>query len=503
MDESDDTSTPAKRTHQSHSKQREMAKTKRDTSVTDDEPPHCSTTSSPGSKRLSKKPSKNLTNTKKSKRKNAEPPSSPSDSEVLRRKRKHSRKSEPREPSCASSDDEGENASESESEPESESESDNADSGERKHSKSRSSKREKQRAKRKRKRANQQLRWDEEALQREADEEAARVAARKAAKQLKKEKKKRTNRRRHRTVSLALPGSIIENAQTSLLKTVLAGQIARAVAVFCVDEVVVFAEDSQLDLSGQLRDGVTADPNVFLARVLQYMECPQYLRRALFPMHADLRQIGVLPPLDAPHHMRREMVLPYREGVIMDRPTRGDEGSYANAGLHKEVLLDRKLKPRTRVTIRMNTERNDTDELIYCTRNNGRVHTGTIVSPNEPVRREGTFWGYRTRLASSLSAVFTESPYPDGYDLTVGTSERGKRVGELAGDTFDQCEHLLVVFGGLGGLETCLQGDSSLTADDPSALFDLYLNTCAEQGSRTIRTEEAILISMSSLSPLL
>ena len=44
------------------------------------------------------------------------------------------------------------------------------------------------------------------------------------------------------TISLALPGSIIDNAQSAELRTSLAGQIARAAAVFNIDEVVVFNE---------------------------------------------------------------------------------------------------------------------------------------------------------------------------------------------------------------------------------------------------------------------
>lgn len=44
------------------------------------------------------------------------------------------------------------------------------------------------------------------------------------------------------TVSLALPGSIIENAQSAELRTYLAGQVARAAAVFNIDEVIVFDE---------------------------------------------------------------------------------------------------------------------------------------------------------------------------------------------------------------------------------------------------------------------
>lgn len=49
--------------------------------------------------------------------------------------------------------------------------------------------------------------------------------------------------------------------------------------------------------------------------------------------------------------------------------------------------------------------------------------------------------------------------------------------------------HLLVVFGGLQGLEASVDADQNLDATDPSLLFDMYLNTCPSQGSRTIRTE--------------
>jgi len=44
------------------------------------------------------------------------------------------------------------------------------------------------------------------------------------------------------TVSVALPGSVIANAVTKELQTYLAGQLARAVAIFRADEVVVYAD---------------------------------------------------------------------------------------------------------------------------------------------------------------------------------------------------------------------------------------------------------------------
>lgn len=42
------------------------------------------------------------------------------------------------------------------------------------------------------------------------------------------------------TISIAVPGSILENAQSHELRTYLAGQIARAACIYCVDEVGKF-----------------------------------------------------------------------------------------------------------------------------------------------------------------------------------------------------------------------------------------------------------------------
>ena len=37
--------------------------------------------------------------------------------------------------------------------------------------------------------------------------------------------------------------------------------------------------------------------------------------------------------------------------------------------------------------------------------------------------------------------------------------------------------------------------------DDVASLFDHYLNLCPKQGSRTIRTEEALLVGLAALKP--
>ncbi len=87
-----------------------------------------------------------------------------------------------------------------------------------------------------------------------------------------------------------------------------------------------------------------------------------------------------------------------------------------------------------------------------------------------------------------------------GYDLTVGTSERGS-VQAAAELQLPRFRHMLVAFGGPKGLEDAFQRDPAVSGSSPRDAFRMYVNTCPEQGSRTIRTEEAVLISMAYLQP--
>lgn len=64
---------------------------------------------------------------------------------------------------------------------------------------------------------------------------------------------------------------------------------------------------------------------------------------------------------------------------------------------------------------------------------------------------------------------------------------------------FPAFKHAIVVFGGPKGLEhyfeTCLELDENSLKEK----FHFYLNMCPHQGSRTIRSEEAIWISLARL----
>ncbi|ODM87636.1 hypothetical protein Ocin01_19047 [Orchesella cincta] len=211
--------------------------------------------------------------------------------------------------------------------------------------------------------------------------------------------------------------------------------------------------------------------------------------KLLFPIHPDLQFAGLIAPFDAPHHLRRTEALPYREGVVSSKPIK--EGSLVNVGLDRDCRVSKKLPQGVRVTVKF-----DDPDTNYVLKPKGKLR-GTVVSPHLPRREAGLYWGYSVRIANSLSKVFSECPFRNGYDVKVGTSEKGSDSRLLKPQSFD---HLLIVFGGVEGLEYALENDESLAEDDVRKLFEHYVNTCPSQGSRTIRTEEAILISMNALS---
>ena len=193
-------------------------------------------------------------------------------------------------------------------------------------------------------------------------------------------------------------------------------------------------------------------------------------------MHPSLRLAGILPPLDMPHHVRRNDVTKYREGVTL--PT----GNQVDIGLDAPLTLSNAVPPNTRVTI--------------------DVKEGKIVPPTVPMN-EGLFWGYTVRLAPSLASALVPAPPSAAYDLLIGLSERGVNIDSLPQPSaFPKYNKALIVLGGLAGLELTIEKEKDaigLEADQAGDLFDYWVNVCQEQGSRTIRTEEALGIGLSGL----
>lgn len=68
--------------------------------------------------------------------------------------------------------------------------------------------------------------------------------------------------------------------------------------------------------------------------------------------------VGLLNPLDCPHHTKAREDSQYREGIVVDKPTKEKKGSFIDVGLQKEVQIDKKLTPGLRVTVEMLNSQN-------------------------------------------------------------------------------------------------------------------------------------------------
>ncbi|TKX23783.1 hypothetical protein C1H76_3982 [Elsinoe australis] len=321
---------------------------------------------------------------------------------------------------------------------------------------------------------------------------------------------KPTKGRTH-TLSIALPGSIIANCQTHDLKTSLCGAIARALAVFSVDEIVIFNDGAGAPTTASphaasdAASGYTgfSVPSSFLHHVLSYLETPPYLRKTLFPMHPNLRTAGALPSIDIPSHLKAHEYCPYREGVTTGSAGMG-QGTLVDCGLQARVVIEDEVEAGTRVTVRL------PKWMEFRAPGRSEEVRAEAVGPETPREEGGYYWGYAVRMAESLSEVFTGAEVEGGYDISVGTSERGvdlrgllgRNRGTEEGSLPTGWKHLIVVFGGVAGLEQALAADEELKGTgitDVKDVFDYWVNLVPGQGSRTIRTEEAVWLGLMGL----
>jgi predicted SPOUT superfamily RNA methylase MTH1 len=144
-----------------------------------------------------------------------------------------------------------------------------------------------------------------------------------------------------------------------------------------------------------------------------------------------------------------------------------------------------------------------------------------VVSPSTPRETNGTYWGYTVRIAESIQSTWKECPFEDTKYRTIGTTFQGMAYHHLddfttllhhgrdvqPGDNSSTppLNHYLIVFGGMGGIEETVEADESVPVNrnECHKLFDLWVNTFPWFGTKSVRIEEAVWISLARLRPLL
>jgi len=272
-----------------------------------------------------------------------------------------------------------------------------------------------------------------------------------------------------RELSIAIPASLVSDIPHLREKTAKIGIVGRAAAIFGVDKIIVFPDATKRNQHQEIN---------IIATILSYMETPQYLRKRLFKIRPELRYAGVLPPLRTPHHpipnrMKDLVEGEYREGAVVSH---SKQGSLIDIGVERHALMaNKKLPINTRVTVKI--------------RKTEKSLEAEIASRNETK----DYWGYKI-TPSNLTFGKLLTKYQ--FDLVIATSKHGKPYHETSktlAENWKSSKKILIAFGApTQGLYEIVKQEN-LNLDN---IADFVVNTIPSQKTETVRTEEALFITL-------
>ena len=216
--------------------------------------------------------------------------------------------------------------------------------------------------------------------------------------------------------------------------------------------------------------------------ILGYLETPQYLRKNLFDMRPELRYAGTLPPLRTPHHPKEEnlsqmAVGDFREGVVI-----GGSGFNYQVDVGLDILLNVRGKPPAKGA------RVSTEILQIEPKLSGR----SVKKKDIP-----EYWGYDLRGSKGRLSDLVHNPE---WDLTIATSKMGESfssITERLQEDWARVEKTLIVFGSYKeGVREIIMAEGRRGEE----VFDYIINTIPDQGTMTVRTEEAVISTLAILN---
>lgn len=278
---------------------------------------------------------------------------------------------------------------------------------------------------------------------------------------------------------VAIPASLVADTPHLREKTAKLGTIARACAIFGTHEIILYPDSAQKEQADGMR---------LCEQILGFIETPQYLRKKLFGLSPSFKYAGILPPLQIPSHdvprsIRDCKEGDVREGVIV---ARHGESLDVDVGLERTLECRGALQVGTRITVRLTSVGSN---LV------GEIADPTKISISQP-NIQPIYWGYRVHKAESLGKVLKGQP----WGLKVGTSRYGVPVQDVLpslSKALKTSRSTLVAFGSpKKGLGEILKHEKL----DPKDVFDFFVNTAPGQQTVTVRTEEAVLVSLGILN---
>jgi predicted SPOUT superfamily RNA methylase MTH1 len=195
------------------------------------------------------------------------------------------------------------------------------------------------------------------------------------------------------------------------------------------------------------------------------------LRKRAFPIKAELKHAGILPPLRTPHHPIDDSpkVGEYRQGFTVKR---NKKGTYVDIGMDSLVFCKEQLSVNKIFSFKIT-----------------KIAKEIIVTPDVP---DDIYWGYNVipsnkNLKNSLNLI--------NPDFVIETTRYGDNINSIFNELkhkVNESKNIAVLFGG---------PYSSIEEDISSSKWDIVkLNSILNQETETVRTEEAVLATLSLLN---
>lgn len=268
-------------------------------------------------------------------------------------------------------------------------------------------------------------------------------------------------------LSLFIPNSFLAETNDLKVKTYKVGIISRALAVYRIKNVIIYNDKSFNDERG-FKDAE------FIETVLNYMNTPQYLRKRAFPIQADLKHVGILPPLRTPYHPTNDSPNQgdYRQGFTVKR---NKKGTFVDIGMDKLAFCKEQLTINKIFSFKIT-----------------KIAKEVIVTPEEP---DDIYWGYKTINENNGLKKSLNKLNPNLVIVTTRYADTINSIFDELRYKVNKSNNIAIVFGG---------PYSSVENDFSDLKWEsIEINTIPNQGTQTVRTEEAVVSTLSLFNILL
>ena len=271
---------------------------------------------------------------------------------------------------------------------------------------------------------------------------------------------------------ITIPDSSLSDEHTKRDKSIKIAQFARACSIFKVKRIYIYHDS----LSHFEKD----DPHL-LKTILRYLDTPQYLRKIVFPMMHQLQYAGILHPIKAPHHRVVDDIKKIKAGDIRTGVVVKVKGQlFVEVGLGSLVPFMGDGFEGKKVNVRF-TE--------------SYPNLKSVQAIEEDIF---DYWGYEVKEVPSISKLLTSVEETD----IIITSRKGRHFKNIEAQLADHAksvQNILVAFG------SPKYGLHEILAKEGASIkpYRYVVNMFPNQGTETVRLEEAVLGALAILNSAL